>query len=120
MIGLAVIALGTGGIKPCVTAFGGDQFTLPQQGKQLAQFFSIFYFAVNVGSLISTFLSPELRIISCLGRDDCFPLALGLPAALMVVFLGKIKFKIYTHIYIYKLKINIKYDKYLVESFLLS
>lgn len=26
MIGLALIALGTGGIKPCVSAFGGDQF----------------------------------------------------------------------------------------------
>jgi len=24
--GLALIALGTGGIKPCVSAFGGDQF----------------------------------------------------------------------------------------------
>ena len=24
--GLALIALGTGGIKPCVAAFGGDQF----------------------------------------------------------------------------------------------
>lgn len=27
MVGLMLIALGTGGIKPCVAAFGGDQFT---------------------------------------------------------------------------------------------
>lgn len=26
MLGLFLIALGTGGIKPCVAAFGGDQF----------------------------------------------------------------------------------------------
>lgn len=26
MVGLFLIALGTGGIKPCVAAFGGDQF----------------------------------------------------------------------------------------------
>ena len=26
MVGLSLIALGTGSIKPCVTAFGGDQF----------------------------------------------------------------------------------------------
>lgn len=26
MVGLFLIALGTGGIKPCVSAFGGDQF----------------------------------------------------------------------------------------------
>ena len=28
--GLILIALGTGGIKPCVAAFGGDQFKLHQ------------------------------------------------------------------------------------------
>ena len=30
MIGLLLIALGTGGIKPCVSAFGGDQFEAGQ------------------------------------------------------------------------------------------
>ncbi|ROT64216.1 putative peptide transporter family 1-like, partial [Penaeus vannamei] len=87
LIGLLLIALGTGGIKPCVSAFGGDQFVLPQQERQLAQFFSIFYFSINAGSLISTFVTPVLRDdIKCF-NDDCYSLAFGVPAVLMLVAL---------------------------------
>ena len=50
LIGLFLIAVGTGGIKPCVSAFGGDQFKLPEQERQLQTFFSVFYFAINAGS----------------------------------------------------------------------
>ncbi|XP_037282426.2 solute carrier family 15 member 1 isoform X3 [Rhipicephalus microplus] len=86
MIGLAVIAFGTGGIKPCVSAFGGDQF-LPGQERQLEQFFSLFYLSINAGSLLSTFITPILRVQRCLGQMFCFPLAFGVPAALMVLAL---------------------------------
>ena len=41
LIGLFFIAVGTGGIKPCVSAFGGDQFKLPEQERQLQTFFSV-------------------------------------------------------------------------------
>lgn len=54
VIGLLLIAIGTGGIKPCVAAFGGDQFKIPEQAKMLATFFSLFYMSINAGSLIST------------------------------------------------------------------
>ena len=100
IIGLLLIAFGSGGIKPCVAAFGGEQFVLPQQAKQLAIFFSIFYFAINSGSTVSTFVTPILREnVKCLGMNDCFPLGFGLPAALMatsiVIFLaGKFLYKI--------------------------
>ena len=30
LIGLLLIGIGTGGIKPCVAAFGGDQFSADQ------------------------------------------------------------------------------------------
>uniref|UniRef100_A0A8C8SPA6 Solute carrier family 15 member 2 n=1 Tax=Pelusios castaneus TaxID=367368 RepID=A0A8C8SPA6_9SAUR len=86
MIGLALIALGTGGIKPCVAAFGGDQFE-EEHTKERSKFFSVFYLAINAGSLISTFVTPVLRgDVKCFG-GDCYALAFGVPAALMVIAL---------------------------------
>ncbi|EDW82859.2 uncharacterized protein Dwil_GK10225 [Drosophila willistoni] len=86
MLGLALIALGSGGIKPCVSAFGGDQFKMPEQVKQITSFFSVFYFAINAGSLISTSVTPILREdISCFDDINCYPLAFGVPAILMIV-----------------------------------
>ncbi|XP_012878417.1 PREDICTED: solute carrier family 15 member 1 [Dipodomys ordii] len=86
MIGLALIALGTGGIKPCVSAFGGDQFEEGQE-KQRNRFFSIFYLAINAGSLLSTIITPILRVQQCGTQTSCYPLAFGVPAALMAVSL---------------------------------
>lgn len=90
ILGLLLIAFGTGGIKPCVSAFGGDQFKLPEQEVYLSSFFSLFYFAINSGSLISTFLTPILRKdMHCFGLDTCYPLAFFVPFILMVVSVGK-------------------------------
>ncbi|XP_077153224.1 solute carrier family 15 member 1 [Ranitomeya variabilis] len=88
MIGLILIALGTGGIKPCVAAFGGDQFD-ESQDKQRSRFFSIFYLSINAGSLLSTIITPILRGQECgiHTQQKCYPLAFGVPAALMVVAL---------------------------------
>ncbi|KAF4111991.1 solute carrier family 15 member 1b [Onychostoma macrolepis] len=88
MLGLMLIALGTGGIKPCVAAFGGDQFE-DHQEKQRSTFFSIFYLSINAGSLLSTLITPILRAHECgiYSKKSCFPLAFGVPAALMVVAL---------------------------------
>ncbi|XP_037656020.1 solute carrier family 15 member 1 [Choloepus didactylus] len=88
MCGLALIALGTGGIKPCVSAFGGDQFEEGQE-KQRNRFFSIFYLSINAGSLLSTIITPMLRVQQCgiHTKQACYPLAFGVPAALMAVSL---------------------------------
>lgn len=81
--GLLLIGFGTGGIKPCVGALGGDQF-LPHELKWRQSFFSIFYAAINLGSLLTNFITPLLRTeFQCVGRQDCFPYAFGLPCALM-------------------------------------
>lgn len=100
LVGLLLIAFGTGGIKPCVSAFGGDQFILPQQERYMSTFFSLFYFSINFGSLISTFLTPVLRSdVTCFGLNSCYSLAFLVPAILMtlsiVIFaLGKPLYKI--------------------------
>ncbi|NXG71881.1 S15A1 protein, partial [Baryphthengus martii] len=88
MTGLILIALGTGGIKPCVSAFGGDQFGDDQE-KQRSRFFSIFYLSINAGSLLSTIITPILRAQECgiHSKQRCYPLAFGVPAALMAVSL---------------------------------
>ncbi len=56
--GLALIALGAGGIKPCVSANVGDQFGQSNQ-HLLPKVFSWFYFSINLGSAFSTILIPE-------------------------------------------------------------
>lgn len=89
LLGLFLIALGTGGIKPCVAPFGGDQFVLPQQQKLIASYFALFYFAINLGSLISTAITPVLREdVYCFGEESCYSLAFGMSAILMICAIG--------------------------------
>lgn len=87
-IGLFLIAIGTGGIKPCVSPFGAEQFKLPEQESQMKTYFSWFYAAINSGAMISSVMTPYLRNEPCLGQETCFPLAFGVPAVLMVCALG--------------------------------
>ncbi|XP_065854732.1 protein NRT1/ PTR FAMILY 8.1-like [Euphorbia lathyris] len=54
--GLYLIALGTGGIKPCVSSFGADQFddSDEQEKKSKSSFFNWFYFSINIGALVAS------------------------------------------------------------------
>ncbi|KAK6943535.1 Proton-dependent oligopeptide transporter family, partial [Dillenia turbinata] len=54
--GLYMIALGTGGIKPCVSSFGADQFDDLdiKEKKSKGSFFNWFYFSINIGALIAS------------------------------------------------------------------
>ncbi|PON54114.1 Proton-dependent oligopeptide transporter [Trema orientale] len=56
LFGLYLVALGMGGIKPCVSPFGGDQFddTDPKERVKKGSFFNWFYFVVCVGMLIAS------------------------------------------------------------------
>jgi len=58
-LGLTLIALGSGGIKPCVTAHLGDQFG-ERNRRLLPAAFGGFYFAVNLGAFVSILVTPWL------------------------------------------------------------
>ncbi len=89
-IGCSLIALGAGGIKPCVSANVGDQFSEANK-HLLPKVFSWFYFSINIGSAVSTLLIPYLL-------DRCGPrVAFGVPGIAMLIativfWLGREKF----------------------------
>ncbi|HVE13625.1 MAG TPA: POT family MFS transporter [Elusimicrobiota bacterium] len=74
--GLLLISLGSGGIKPCVSAFVGDQFTAENKSL-VSKVFDLFYFSVNFGSFFSTLLIPWM--LPKFGPSWAF----GLPGILM-------------------------------------
>jgi POT family proton-dependent oligopeptide transporter len=111
-IGLGLIALGAGGIKPCVSANVGDQFGASNQ-HLLSRVFSWFYFSINFGSAFSTLLIPWLLdpykvsasqaasmpgwLVQTLEKIHGPDIAFGTPGILMLVatvifWLGRRKF----------------------------
>ncbi len=77
-IGLGLIALGAGGIKPCVSAHVGDQFG-PKNASMIGRVFGWFYISVNLGSFISTLLTPLLL------KEFGPGVAFGIPGVLMAI-----------------------------------
>ncbi len=93
-IGLGCIAIGAGGIKPCVSANVGDQFGRGNWTK-VQTIYQIFYFSINFGSFFATLLIPWIRGDGTqLWRTS---LAFGVPGVLMAIatfffWLGRHKF----------------------------
>jgi POT family proton-dependent oligopeptide transporter len=58
--GLTLLAIGAGGIKPCVSAFVGDQFG-PNQDRVLRKVYGWFYWAINLGAAFGFFVIPMVR-----------------------------------------------------------
>jgi POT family proton-dependent oligopeptide transporter len=90
--GLFLIALGSGGIKPCVSSFVGDQFD--QSNKEKARVvFDIFYWSINFGSFFASLLIP--LILDRAGPGWAF----GIPGVLMalatfVFWLGRKQYRV--------------------------
>ncbi len=76
--GLFLIALGSGGIKPLVVSFCGDQFD--QTNKNLAKLvFDAFYWIINFGSFFASLFAPLLL------RNYGPAVAFGIPGVLMAI-----------------------------------
>ncbi len=77
-LGLGLISIGSGGIKPCVSAHVGDQFGATN-GHLVSKVFGWFYFAINTGAFLSTLMTPWF--LEWYGPH----LAFGIPGVLMVI-----------------------------------
>ncbi len=77
-VGLTLIAIGAGGIKPCVSAHVGDQFG-KTNGHLLTKIFGWFYFSINLGAFASQIMTPIFL-------DRYGPhVAFGVPGGLMLL-----------------------------------
>lgn len=94
VIGMFLMAFGTGGIKPCVSTNVGDQFT-SANAHLIERAFSYFYIAINAGSSISIYFCPEWLADPELGPKVAF----GVPGVMMalatlVFWMGRKKFAV--------------------------
>ena len=76
--GLTLIAFGSGGIKPCVSAFMGEQFR-PDQSHLMQKAYGAFYWAINFGSFFSFLVVPWVK------NHHGYSAAFGVPGILMAI-----------------------------------
>ncbi|KAL8490104.1 hypothetical protein ACS0TY_025850 [Phlomoides rotata] len=78
---LALIAVGTGGIKPCVSSFGADQFDESDENEAQKKyaFFNWFFFAINMGALLG------ITVLVYVQTEFGYTWGFGVPTALMIV-----------------------------------
>lgn len=83
LISLFAMAIACGNIKPCLAAFGGDQFRKDQE-HMLELFFAMFYASVNVGAVLCMWFIPMVRTdVQCFGRD-CYPAVFAINTILII------------------------------------
>lgn len=82
--GLYLIAVGAGGIKPCVSSFGADQFddTDPDERVKKGSFFNWFYLSINIGCLVSS------SVLVWIQENAGWGIGYGIPALCMCIAIG--------------------------------
>ncbi len=84
-IGLMLVVLGTGLLKPNISAIVGELY--PQGGSNTDAGFTIFYMGINLGAMLGPL------VCSTLGENDSFGWHYGFAAAGIGMFLGLIQFR---------------------------
>ncbi len=77
-VGLFIIALGAGGIKPCVSAFVGDQ-AVGADSTTMTRLYAAFYWSINLGSFFSFLVIPWVR------QNWGYGWAFGIPGIFMAL-----------------------------------
>ncbi|XP_068659076.1 protein NRT1/ PTR FAMILY 3.1-like [Aristolochia californica] len=94
-VSLLLTALGSGGIRPCVVAFGADQFdeTDPTQKTRIWNFFNWYYFSMGVSILVA------VTVIVYIQENIGWGWGLGIPAIAMALSIIAfiIGFPLYRH-----------------------
>jgi POT family proton-dependent oligopeptide transporter len=91
---MILVAIGSGFIKPCVTANVGDQFGKSNQN-MMAKVYNWFYFAINFGAFFGPFITPKLMNNPKYGPKWAFGLAfVWMVLATIIFWMGR---KRYVH-----------------------
>ncbi|KAK7263803.1 hypothetical protein RJT34_31400 [Clitoria ternatea] len=82
-ISLYLVAIGQGGHKPCVQAFGADQFDErhPKEYRARSSFFNWWYFTMCAGCMLT------LWILNYIQDNLTWVLGFGIPCAVMIIAL---------------------------------
>lgn len=91
LVGLSLIAIGAGGIKPCVSAHLGDQYR-GEQTARISEGYSLFYIAINMGAFASSLLIPWL--LEAYGAHVAFGVpGIFMALATVVFWLGRHRYQ---------------------------
>ncbi|KAK6927063.1 Proton-dependent oligopeptide transporter family [Dillenia turbinata] len=80
-LALYLVALGTGGIKPCVSSYGADQFDDADENekKHKSSFFNWFYLSINIGALVAA------SVLVYIQNNVSWAWGFGIPAVAMAI-----------------------------------